>query len=77
MTKKKPNIDKIVEGQWIELPSGAIVSIRRISVVTTIEEVVEVRTLDQNGAMANGSFNLNMEYLRNKGKLLPSGMVSK
>lgn len=75
MTKKKPNIDRIEKNNWIRLPSGAIVSIRDIQTVITETVVVTVRTLNSDGAMSNGSFEMSMEYLRNKGELVPTGMV--
>jgi hypothetical protein len=44
-------------GDWWELPSGRIVSIRRIEAVDGSAELV-VRYVDEQGGMAQGEFNL-------------------
>ena len=71
MTKPKPKNAELRKGQWIRLPSGAIVSIRDIREVHTVTMVAEVRTLDADGAMAQGSMELSLDFLLNKGEVLP------
>jgi predicted dinucleotide-utilizing enzyme len=70
MTKPKPKNTELRKGQWVELPSGAIVSIRDIREVITVTRVAEVRTLDADGAMNPASMDLSLEFLLNKGKVL-------
>lgn len=70
MTKPKPKNEELHMGQWVQLPSGAIVSIRKIFEVHTVTRVAEVRTLNADGAMASGSMELSLEFLLNKGKVL-------
>ncbi len=57
--------------EWWMLLSGNIVSIRRIESVDGGTEAV-VRYVDENGAMANGEFNLALSYV-SRGKRVSHG----
>ena len=70
MTKPKPKNTELHKGQWVELPSGAIVCIRKIFEIRTVTQVAEVRTLNADGAMANGSMELSLDFLLRIGKVL-------
>lgn len=70
MTKPKPKNAELKKGQWVRLPSGAIVSIRNIREEHTVTRVAEVRTINEDGAMAQGSVEFNLEFLLNKGEVL-------
>ena len=57
-------------GQWIELPSGSIVAIRKVTTVTTTAHVVTVREVNEQGRMACGSFDLSLDHILENGKIV-------
>lgn len=54
-------------GEWWLLPSGRIVSIRRIEGDIGAAEAV-VRHVDEYGAMSTGEFNLTMAFIARTGR---------
>jgi len=57
-------------GAWIELPSGSIVNIRKITTVVVQSQTVTVRAVDGEGRMASGSYELSLDHLLEHGKIV-------
>lgn len=67
--------DQVEPGAWIELPSGSIVNVRKITTVTVQSQVVTVRSVDAEGRMASGSYDLSLDHLLEHGKIVKKAGV--
>lgn len=62
--------DQVGVGAWIELPSGSIVNVRKITTVVVKSQTVTVRAVDCEGRMASGSYELSLDHLLEHGKVV-------
>jgi hypothetical protein len=55
--------ESIKRGDWLKLPSGAVVSVCKIEMRDGVENV-SLRYLDSDGVMATGDFLMTLKHLR-------------
>lgn len=59
-------IIKVCKGDWLQLPSGRMIEVRKV--IGDSNPDVEVRYLDEDGTRATGSFFLRLSFLLANGR---------